>query len=79
MLTDAKRITIEAKSIVDGAEIKGFRAIFDSKNPENLAFHHWQINNEACKEHRKTVRADQAEFEDYAYQVQEDLIAMTQN
>lgn len=75
MLTNTKKITIEAKCVVGGAEIAGFRAVFDSEKPESISFHPWQIDKEACKEHRKTVRADQAEFEDYAYQIQEDMLA----
>lgn len=70
-----KKVTIEAKCVVDGAEISGFRAIFDPENQGDLTFLPYQINKEACKEHRNTVRKDQAEFEDYAYQVQEDMLA----
>lgn len=75
MLTNTKKFSVEAKCVVDGVEIAGFRAIFDSENPESLSFHPWQIKKEACKEHRKTLRADQAEFEDYVYQIQEDMLA----
>lgn len=75
MLTNTKKITIEAKCVVDGAEIAGFRAVFDSENQKKMSFLPWQINAEACKEHRKIVRQDQAEFEDYAYAVQEEILA----
>lgn len=59
---------IENKSIVDGKEIIGFRATF---NLDNLTFLPCQIDKVACKEHRDVVREDQAEFEDYAYKIQE--------
>lgn len=70
MLKETKRITMEGKCVVEGKEIAGFRAIFDTENPDDMSFHPWQIDKAACKEHRKEVRADRDAFEDYAYEVQ---------
>ena len=75
MLTNAKRITVEAKCAVDDKEIKGFRAVIVSGS-EDVSFHHWDIDKAAVKEYRQTVRADQAEFEDYAYKLQETFAAV---
>lgn len=74
MLTANKKITIEAKSVVNGVEVKGFRAVIDTETPDNIKFIPWEIDKAACKEHRQAVRTDQAEFEDYAYQMQDEII-----
>lgn len=71
MLQTSSKILIENKCVVDGKEIAGFRATFESNDAENLTLLPYQIDKAACKEHRAVVRADQAEFEDYAYSVQE--------
>lgn len=72
MFTRTTKINIEGKCEVEGVAIKGFRAIIDIEDPEKkLSFHHWEIDKAACKEHRKTVREDQAAFEDYAYEIQD--------
>lgn len=70
MLSENK-ILIENKCVVDGKEIAGFRAMFNTNDPENMSLLPYQIDKAACKEHRAIVRADQAEFEDYAYSIQE--------
>jgi hypothetical protein len=62
------KITIEAKTVVDGKEISGHRAIMTE---EKISFLPWQIDKEACKEHRKVIREDAAVFEDCAYELQE--------
>ena len=69
-MLSTKKITIETKTIVDGKEIHGHRAIISE---ENISFLPYQIDKDACKEHRKVVRADNAEFEDYAYELQESI------
>lgn len=72
MLKASKRITIESKCVVDGAEIAGFRALLDSETGE-ISFHPYQIDKAACKEHRVELRKDQAEFEDYCYSLQDKI------
>lgn len=74
MLNTANKILIENKCVVDGKEIAGFRAVFNSDKPEELTLLPYQIDKAACKENRSVLRADQADFEDYAYKIQE-LIA----
>lgn len=76
MLEKVTKINIEGKCKVNDKDVKGFRAVVDLDSPDKkLSFHHWDIDKEAIKEHRKTVRNDQAEFEDYAYDLQEKVIA----
>lgn len=71
MLT-AKKITIEARSVVDGVEIAGHRAIFSSEN-NGVTFLPWQIDKDACEAHRKTVREDRDAFEDFAYDMKKKI------
>ena len=74
-MLSTKKITLEAKSVVDGKEIMGFRAVIEPEKNDDVTMLHYQINKEACKENRSSVRADQAEFEDYAYKFHEELKA----
>ena len=55
MLSGVKKITIEEKSVINGAEIAGFRAVFS--DAKDITFLPYQINKEACK--------------DYAYNLEE--------
>ena len=71
-MLSTKKITIEAKTVVDGKEIYGHRAIIAADGVSTLPY---QIDKAACKEHRTVVRADQAEFEDYAYDLHEKIYA----
>lgn len=68
------KITIEGKSKTGDVELMNFRAVIDVDDPENMTFYHHPIDKEACKEHRAIVRADQAAFDDYAYEIQEKVI-----
>ncbi len=70
------RFTITSKSFVNEEEIASFGAVIDVEK-NDMSFFTRQINKEACKEYRDEVRADQAEFEDFAYAVQENVKAMT--
>ena len=73
MLFKKTSTTIDGRSVVDDVEIAGFRASIDSDNPEDMTISVWQSNKAAYKANRAAARADQAEFEDYAYTVQEEL------
>lgn len=64
------RITIVAETVVDDVKIASFGAILNTDtNDLSLTTRH--IDKEACKIHKDIVRADQAEFEDYAYNLQD--------
>ena len=74
-MLSGKRISIVADSVIDGEKVASFGAVL---NPETLEMSMTgrYINKDACKVHRDIVRADQAEFEDYAYAVQDTLKAV---
>lgn len=69
MLTNQK-ISITAKTVVNDAEIASHGAVLDVESGE-LSFFTRQLDKEACKLNREIVRADTAEFEDFAYSIQE--------
>ena len=75
MLEKTTKMMIEGKCKVDGKDIKGFRAVIDFNNDYKMTMHPYPIDAEGCKTYRKEVRKAEAEFEDYAYQVQEELMA----
>ena len=75
MLKTTKKITINGKSIIDNVEVCGYQAQIDESNPTNMSLSDWQINKELYKANRVECRADIAEFEDYAYTIQDELIA----
>lgn len=75
MLTKTRKITIEGKSVIDGVAVAGFNAVIDSTNPAQMTLSSYQINKMAYKENRVAARADEAEFEDYAYEVQDAMLA----
>lgn len=74
-LVKEEKITITGRSVIDGVEACGFQAQINSENPENMTFNTWQTNPSTYKENRVQCRADQAEFEDYCYSVQDGKIA----
>ena len=69
MLTN-KRISIVADSFVDDEKVAAFGAVLNPDNME-LSMTGRYINKEFCKLHKDIVRADQAAFEDYAYELQD--------
>lgn len=72
-MLDNKRITIVADSFINDERVATFGAVLDTNNME-LSMTGRYINKEFCKVYKDIVRADQAEFEDYAYSVQDMLI-----
>ena len=67
-----KRLTIIADTVVDENKIATFGAVLDLDDMD-LSFTSRYIDKEACKIHRDMVRKDQAEFENYAYNLQDQL------
>lgn len=77
-MLNGKRLTIVSDSVVqvdDEKEIKAatFGAILDIDTMK-LSFTSRHIDEEACKKYRDHVRKDQADFEDYAYDLQDRLM-----
>ena len=67
-----KRLTIVAETVLDDEKIASYGAILNLDTME-LSLTNRHIDKEACKLNKELVRADQAEFEDYAYMVQDQL------
>lgn len=74
-LVKKENITITGKSIVDGVEVCGFQATLSTSNPGEIHFASWQNDQAMYKENRSICRADEAEFEDYAFARQDEIIA----
>lgn len=74
MLKKRQSITIDGESYIDDVKVATFRAVIDGANPKNVRFTVIRNNEDAYKEHRVAVRADEAEFEDFAYEIQNNLL-----
>lgn len=69
-----KRLSILNDVVVGDSRIATFGAILNLDTLE-LSMTSRYIDKEACKVYKDVVRADQAEFEDYAYMVQDMLVS----
>lgn len=65
-----KKISLEAKTVVNDVEICKYVAIIP-EDSSGVTFLTQMIDKDACKEHRDIVREDRADFEDWAYAIQE--------
>ena len=75
MLTIKKEITLTGESTIDGVVAESYRAIINSENPIDMILSSTQRNKALYKANRTICRADEAEFEDAAYALQDKLIA----
>ena len=75
MVTKTTKIIVEGKCAVGDDVIAHFFATIANADPENINFSTRYIDKNACKEHRDVVRADEAEFEDYVYSIQDDMLS----
>lgn len=73
-----KRLTIVSDSTIDDVKIASYGAILDLETMD-LSLTTRYIDKYACKIHKDAIRADQAEFEDYAYSVQDKLTEMSKD
>lgn len=73
MLTN-KRITIVADTTVDEVKIATYGAILNTETGE-MALTARNIDNHACKVYKEMVRTDRAEFEDFAYAIQDAVLS----
>lgn len=74
MLKKAEKINITGESIIDEKVVCAFSVVIDPEAPEKMTINQFQRDKEAYKEHRAECRADFAEFEDYAYARQAEII-----
>lgn len=75
MLNMSKSITLNGTSTIDGAVAEGFQATINSENPEDMTLSSWQQDKALYKANRAQCRADEAEFEDAAYALQDELLS----
>lgn len=75
MLKKTKSTTLTGSSMIDGKEVFRFSARIESDNPANMNISYMQINKELHEANLATVRADQAQFEDYAFGVKKAMLA----
>ena len=71
-MLNGTRLTIVADSVVNDARIATFGAVLNLEDME-LSLTSRHIEKELCKSNRDVVRKDQADFEDYAYDLQDRL------
>lgn len=75
MLTTIKKnITLTATCKIDGEDVAGYSATINSENPEDINLSDWPISKALYKANRVQCRKDQAEFEDTAYALQDQMI-----
>lgn len=75
MLSMKKSITLTGFSVIDGANVEGYSAVIDSDNPNEMNITSWQQDKALYKANRSICRMDEAEFEDAAYALQDEMIA----
>lgn len=71
-MLNGTRLTIVADSVVNDIRIATFGAVLNLDDME-LSLTSRHIDKELCKSNRDVVRKDQADFEDYAYDLQDRL------
>lgn len=75
MLNISKVFNITGHSVIDGVEAIVFTASIDSNAPQNMSINYFQSNIEKYKNNRVACHADQKEFEEYVYALQDELLA----
>lgn len=75
MLEMKKNVTLTGSSVIDGVVAEGFSAVIDSDNPEDISITSWQNEKKVYKANRTICRADEAAFEEAAYEIQDQMIA----
>lgn len=71
-MLNGTRLTIVTDSVVNDVRIATFGAVLNLEDME-LSLTSRHIDKELCKSNRDIVRKDQADFEDYAYDLQDRL------
>lgn len=74
-LTTKKEITLTGESKIDGVVAEVYRAVINSESPEDMTLTSVQRDKALYKANRKACRADNAEFEEMAYDLQDEMIA----
>lgn len=64
-------ITRTGYTEIDGVKVMQHTCVINTDDPEKIRINSVQLNKELYKANRDTCRADIAEFEDAAYELQE--------
>lgn len=85
MLKNFKQnITLTGQSVIEVTAEDGttkevvaetYNATINSADPENMNLSSYQNDKALCKKYRSQCRADEAEFEDACYAIQDEMIA----
>ncbi len=75
MLIKTKSTTLTGSSMIDGKEAFRFSARIESANSNIVNISYMQIDKGLHEANLATVRADQVEFEDYAFGVKKAMLA----
>lgn len=75
MLKQTTKILIEGESTIDNVIAARFVAMIDIDDAKNMSLTARHMNKDLCRQHRDTIRADQSAFEDYAYSIQDKVLA----
>ena len=78
-LQTRKKVTIEGESVINGTTVQGYRAEISSSNPEDIILSDWIIDKTGYKDNRVQARRDSSEFEDQAYELQDQMIVAVGN
>lgn len=75
MLKIKKSITLTGESMIDGARAEFYTVEINSENPSDITFGSSQTDKALYKANRTQCRQDKADFEDAAYEMQDQMIA----
>lgn len=75
MLQKKEVVLLTGESVIAGQTVCTFNAQIDSEDPANMILSSRQNDKAAYKIHRKDCIQDQAEFEDFVYQKQDEMLA----
>lgn len=79
MLKINKKVTIEGETTIEDKKAMIYKAVIDSEDPENMSITAWKSDKDLYKQHRVEIRKDEAEFEEYAFSVQDEMIKALEN
>ena len=75
MLEIKKTININGQSVINNMVAMIYNATVERDDPKNVSINYYMSNQEVYKANRETCRADQKEFEEYVYALQDELLA----
>jgi hypothetical protein len=74
MLNIQKKVILTGKTMIDEKQVVGYQATIDSENPDNMTLNRRNTNKELYKANRELCRKEEAEFEDAAYALQDEML-----